>query len=666
MLPGFYGRLAASLILLVLAALLLLPSADRPRAISWDDLIAPLGIGQPLARGYMLAPPHRGNAHDVVYVARREPGPAGPAGRVEVHIVDRGRWSGIPETRSFGIGWEVPPAGTLVAASEDDARAVRDALVEAIAKNDTGFSSVDAIPLASEPAPPPIVCVLERVSGIRGAVIGAAVAAALALLVPIPGGPIAVGVLLFAVGFALRAASLDVPFVNDQDVQRLLTGNLPLRDIATGSGLKDRHPPLYFFLLHFIEQFGQSEAVGRAPAVVAGALAAPAVLLATASMYGRISATAVLAAFAVAVSPELVGRSREVSEIPLFALIVIAAAASLVAAAREPRRGRLAMLAASHALAFYTYYLAPFIVAAHAAVLAWLRRPNRRVVWAFALGVGAGTPALLLGMVTLLRDWQARDVARAFPALAWGEHSPAQMAADMARLVAEGLGLPLLVLICLAVMVGAVRRNPAVVTPALGVTATFVGTALASAFVRVQIYYVSTVVPLALLALAAAPEPSRSRYRLAWLAALMLAIAFGTVPLLAGTRALYVPAADAFMPRFASLIAERPEATVVTIAHYDKTLLAYYLARADGRAIAWSNLDDPRTKSIEGLVSVHGMHSESEQRALERLEEVIAAGPILVIERDRFLLPSLVQRLARCEPVLQAPTARLLRCAPSG
>jgi hypothetical protein len=435
-------RCAASLLLLAVAALLLVPAAPAPRRVVWDDLIAPLGVGLPVTRGYVLSPPRRGEGHDVVYVARREPGPVGPAARVEVHVLDRGQWSGVPETRSFGIGWEASPVGSVGGASPDDARAVTDTLVAAIAKNDSGFASVDSIALTGEPEAPPIWRILGRLSGMRGFLIAAAVALALVLLVSIRRGGIAVGLFLFALGLALRAPSLGVPFAHDQDVQRLFTGHLPLREIATGAGLQDRHPPLYFFILHFVERYGQSEAVGRAPAVLAGAFAGPALLLAAASMRGRIGPTAVLAALAVTVSPELVLRSREVSEIPLFALIVMAAAASLVAAVREPRPARLATLAASHALALFTYYLAPFIVAAHAAVLVWLRRPDRRVVTAFAAGVVAGAPAFVLGGATLLRDWSARDVARAFPTLAWGEHSPAQMAAQMARVAAEGLVCP--------------------------------------------------------------------------------------------------------------------------------------------------------------------------------------------------------------------------------
>jgi hypothetical protein len=136
-----------------------------------------------------------------------------------------------------------------------------------------------------------------------------------------------------------------------------------------------------------------------------------------------------------------------------------------------------------------------------------------------------------------------------------------------------------------------------------------------------------------------------------------------TVPLLPRIRTLYLPNAGAFMPRFAAAIAQRPEPTVVTIAQYDKTLLAYYLARLDGRSIGWHSMD-AHAKRIEPLIMVHALDAGSEKDAADRLEQLIAAGPILVIERDALLLPSLVKRLTACELLLQAPNARLMRCAP--
>jgi hypothetical protein len=269
-------------------------------------------------------------------------------------------------------------------------------------------------------------------------------------------------------------------------------------------------------------------------------------------------------------------------------------------------------------------------------------------------------------LVTLLRDWSARDVARAFPALAWGEHSPVPMAGLMVRIAADAFGLPLLALIAVAVVAGAVRRDLAVITPALGAAATFAGIALLSPIARVQGYYVVTVLPLAALALAVFAEPKRAELRMGWVAAQALAIVLATVPSLAGARSLYVPDADAFMPRFARVIASRPEATVVTVAHYDKTLLAYYLARQDGRSIAWDSIDAPGPKRIEPLVLVHTFEAGSEEAAAQRLEQILAAGPALVIERDAFLLPKIVERLSTCDRLLQAPTGRLVRCPGSG
>jgi hypothetical protein len=568
------------------------------------------------------------------------------------------------ETRSFGVYWEAPPPGATVVASVEDAQAVTVALHEALARNDSGFASVDAVPLANEPESPLISRILDRLAGIRGVLIGMAAALALVLLASVPRGAVAVGCVLFALGLALRAPSLGLPFAHDQDVQRMFTGNLPLGEIATGAGLKDRHPPLYFFVLHLAQRFGQSEAIGRAPAVVAGALLGPALLLAAATLSGCVGVGAVMAALAVTISPQLLARSREVSEIPLFALFVIAAAVSLVAAIREPRWTRLVTVAVSHALALFTYYLAPFIVAAHAAVLLWRRIADRRVVTAFAAGIAAGVPALLLAIVTLLRDWSARDVARAFPALAWGQHSPLQMAIHMGRIAVDTWGLPFFVLLVAVAAAGVVRRDLAVITAVLGVAATFAGIALLSPIARVQGYYVTTVLPLAALVLAVSPEPEGAGGRIGWVAGLVLAIAFSTVPLLAGARSLYVADTDAFMPRFADVVARRPEATVVTVAHYDKTLLAYYLARRTGRSIAWSNVDDPRSKRIEPLVLVHSMHEGSEEAALRQLEQILAGGPALVIERDAFLLPAVAERLSACTPLLEAPTARLVRCTP--
>lgn len=480
-----HSRLVAAAILLAAAAGLVTP-APSPPPVSWEALVAPYAVGREVTRGYVLSPPRRGAAHDVVWVARRPDGPEGPAGHIEIHVVPRGLWPGITETRSFGVAWEVLPAGANLAAPEEDARAVTDAVAAAVARNDSGFASVDAIPLAAEPPPPLIARVLDRFGGVRGMFAGAAAALACVILIELRCGPLALGAALAGLGLALRLPVLDLPFVHDQDAQRMFTGHVTLREIATGVGLGDRHPPLYFFVLHVAQWFGQSEAVGRMPAVVTGAFVGPALLLAVRATGRRLEAAAVVAALAVTISPTLVAASREVSELPLFALLVLWAAAAIVAALASATPARLAAVAMFHGLALWTYYLAPFLIAAHGILaLAWRAR---RVVAALAGGVALGAPALWLGAATLWRDYGARDVARAYPTLAWGQHTPLQMLEQIGRLAVDSFGWPWLALVAAATLVGVLRRQPTAIAALLGTAAILGGIALLSPIARVQAY----------------------------------------------------------------------------------------------------------------------------------------------------------------------------------
>ena len=300
----------------------------------------------------------------------------------------------------------------------------------------------------------------------------------------------------------------------------------------------------------------------------------------------------------------------------------------------------------------------------HAAVLLWLGRPARRAAVALVAGVLLGAPALLLAAATLLRDWGAREVARAYPTLAWGQHTPLQMLEGMARFAVEAFGGPFLALLAVAALIGVCRRRVEVVTSVLGTAATIAGIALLAPIARVQAYYAIAVLPLACLPLAALDDPAAPRRRAAWVVTMALVAAFVVVPRLGDARGLYLADADAFMPRFTALIAERPERTVVTVAHYDKTLLEYYLARREGRSIAWGTVNQSPNKQLTSLVLVHALDAGSEGQALSRLEQLRAGEPVLVIERDAFLLPRVAEALSACEPLLQAPTARLVRCPP--
>jgi hypothetical protein len=145
------------------------------------------------------------------------------------------------------------------------------------------------------------------------------------------------------------------------------------------------------------------------------------------------------------------------------------------------------------------------------------------------------------------------------------------------------------------------------------------------------------------------------------------------VPNLRGARSLYLPDQDAFMPRFAATVIARPERRVITVAHYDATLLAYYVARAQGLAVDWSRLRhqgdsfhvDGDARLIDPLVQVHRFDSESEPRALARLEASARLEPVLVVDRDALKLDSIRGFLSRCELIDEAPAARLYACGDS-
>lgn len=123
---------------LLLAALAGCSTRDPPPD-TWRSLVAPLAPSREVARGYVLSAPARGHERDVVFRATR----ASDGRAVELHVVARGQWTGVRETRSFGVAWEEPRSR----APRDDAEAVTEALRAAIARNDHGLGPVDAIPL---------------------------------------------------------------------------------------------------------------------------------------------------------------------------------------------------------------------------------------------------------------------------------------------------------------------------------------------------------------------------------------------------------------------------------------------------------------------------------------------------------------------------------------
>src|SRR2546430_16615597 len=103
----------------------------QPRLLSLEALLRPLAPNRPVPGvpgPYALGTPQPGRDGDIVLVA------TSPTGRVELHVLDRGRWLDAAHTPSFDVAYEV----LATSAPRTEAQAVTDAVAAAIERNDTG------------------------------------------------------------------------------------------------------------------------------------------------------------------------------------------------------------------------------------------------------------------------------------------------------------------------------------------------------------------------------------------------------------------------------------------------------------------------------------------------------------------------------------------------
>lgn len=657
-----WQRVLLACVSLVSATFLLWPPPAKPRTVTWEDLLLPLSPGAHITRGYVLSLPRRGEERDVVFMARRDDG-----AHVEVHVIDKGQWSGVRETKSFGVGYETPRSQ----ASTDDLEAVTETIADHLRANDIGFAQVSTIPLAADPSPPWMTRTFEHAQGMRGGIALALMTITLGFVASMKRrGDVVAALFLFLLGLGLRLPNLDVPFTHDQDVQRFFTGQYPLLEILTGNGLDDRHPPLWFVVLHAAGLFGQTETIARLPAVFAGALIGPAIVWATHRVRGQGGVSAAMCGFVATISPEFVKRSREVSEIPFFSvLVILAITLSLRLSSRSSSQSRRALVVVTALLA-WTYYLAPLVLLAIVLALALTRRLNKDVLGALGWGSVLGAPAFLLGARIIVRDHGARTVAAQFPGLAWGERSSFDAWAEMGRQTLASVGAPIVVAVVISsVLAWRFRRDAAPFVAVAVLLTTALGIAIAAQFARVQSYYISAVLPVLPLAVALGPSPRNQSSPVWWIvcAACFFSFARVSLPAIGG---VYVADADAFMPRFASVVLQRSESRIIVIAHYDATLLAYYLERAAGGKAAWPNVSasgefvlPTSRRRVLALARVHELNEQSGETSLATLRAALEQEPALVIERDAFVLKRVHRELATCDVWLEAPSARLLRCS---
>jgi len=133
-----------------------------PSPVSWQSLLVPYSLGEPLPDGFRIAAIRRGPRNDVVVAIERP----GDGATVEVHVAKRGRWPDVLESRSFGIGYE------RMHSSAPEREAITAVIATAIRANDRGLPPPDAIPLAPAADSSLLPCWLEMMRGWQGLLLG--------------------------------------------------------------------------------------------------------------------------------------------------------------------------------------------------------------------------------------------------------------------------------------------------------------------------------------------------------------------------------------------------------------------------------------------------------------------------------------------------------------
>jgi hypothetical protein len=199
-LGGVVRRIGAARAVLLagVAALCLPPGRWGVEPLSWESLLAPYSRGAPLPEGFRIDAIRRGSENDVVILAGR----SADAATVEVHVLQRGRWAGVRESQSYGIGYETPRS--TAAARES----VTEAIAQAIRSRDRGLPSPDAIPLGPSFDPSALPWWLEMQRGWRGVLVGASLLLLALMAVVRSPGLTAAAVALGAIAVMARAAGL--------------------------------------------------------------------------------------------------------------------------------------------------------------------------------------------------------------------------------------------------------------------------------------------------------------------------------------------------------------------------------------------------------------------------------------------------------------------------
>ena len=214
--------------------------------------------------------------------------------------------------------------------------------------------------------------------------------------------------LLFAVGLLPRLYQLTYHSLWLDEAISISWARLPARlIIAMGLELmQDKHPPLYYLLLHYwTSAFGEGETAVRLLSVLVGALTVPLGYLLLRELYGHWAG--LVGGVLLAFNPFLVWYSQEVRMFGLATTLLLAAALCLVSALQGGGWWRWTAFVVCATASFYSYLLSALVLVAFGVyVLAsWLRwRPMRRQRIAVAISF------VSVGVLCAPLAWQAWQV----------------------------------------------------------------------------------------------------------------------------------------------------------------------------------------------------------------------------------------------------------------
>ncbi len=494
------------------------------------------------------------------------------------------------------------------------------------------------------------------------------------------------GALLLGMAVA-RLAHLDIALDADYTTQRLFFGSLDWGDILAHRYEDQRHPQLFYLILHAFLWIGHEPWVVRLPAAIFSLTTAVALFVLARRYLGE--ARALGCVLVLSLSTAFLFHSRDVSDVTLFLTLAILAWDAFLRCAERLTLGRAVYLALAEIGMLYSYYMGVLVLAAQVGALAWaaLRGPAhpRRGLWATMGLVMLACVPFWIDFGNLIRaDLATRQVAAAYPQHLWGERQAGEFGVDVLRqLFPAGLGM---VPAALAAALGlwrwlrAFRRQPAgrLMVCLLVMAALVIG--LGVSLVRMKPYYVIYLLPLVALWIAcgvlgfpagSGPVPGQgARWPAAARGVLGLACLAGLVSTYqAEAWVNYQRDSHAAYAKLGEYVRAHGGADLV-VADPDSmhTILLYYLFpgpleayRTCRRSAALPVRCTHQGHELVNLTSMPRLKAGWEAASLERFRGL--RRPLWFVHSSRFSNPALEAELAStCELQATFDHLRLLRC----